>query len=133
MDIGLLDAGLTDAVRRRGFRAPTVERGASLPLLALVLAVLLMVTSVVVGLSTRVLDRAQAQSAADAAALAGVVEGRDGAERFAVANGGELVVFEESDNAVRVVVVVDGWKAEARAERRLERLSRERGLGEVTN
>ena len=71
------------------------------------------------------LDRAQAQSAADAAALAGVVEGRAGAQRYAAANGGELVVFEEMDNAVRVVVEVDGWKAEARAERRLEQSSRE--------
>lgn len=120
-----MDIGLMDAVRDRGSRAATAERGASLPLLALVFAVLLMTTSVVIGLSIRVLDRAQAQSAADAAALAGVVEGRDGAQRFAAANGGELVAFEESDNAVLVVVVVDGWKAEARAERSLERLSRE--------
>jgi len=101
------------------------ERGASLPLLALVLAMLLLVTSVVIGVSVRVLDRAQAQSAADAAALAGAVEGREGAQRYAVANGGRLVAFEETDNGVQVVVDVDGWRAEARAERRLQRPRRQ--------
>ena len=95
------------------------ERGASLPLVVLVLAAVLMTTSVVIGLTVRVMDRAQAQAAADAAALAGVMEGRAGADRLAVANGGDLVLFEASDNAVRVVVDVDGWKAEARAERSL--------------
>ena len=96
------------------------ERGASLPLVAMVLAVVLMVTSVVIGLSVRVIDRTRAQSAADAAALAGVVEGESGARRLAAANGGELVVFAADGNTVRVVVVVDGWRAEAVAERSLE-------------
>ena len=95
------------------------ERGASLPLLALVLAVLLFITSVLIGLSVRVVDRAQAQSAADAAALAGVMDGQTGASRLAEANGGELVTFEAGDNEVRVVVEVGGWRAEARAERSL--------------
>lgn len=95
------------------------ERGASLPLVALSLVMVLMTTSVVIGLTVRVMDRAQAQAAADAAALAGVMEGRPGAERLAGANGGALVVFESSENAVRVVVTVDGWQAEARAERSL--------------
>ena len=103
-----------------GERVGAGERGASLPLLALVLAMLLVMTGIVIGVSVRVLDRAQAQSAADAAALAGAVEGRDGAERYAIANGADLVVFEEEDNAVRVIVEVDGRRAEARAERRLE-------------
>ena len=96
------------------------ERGASLPLVAMVLAVVLMMTSVVIGLSVRVIDRTRAQSAADAAALAGVVEGESGARRLAAANGGELVVFAADGNTVRVLVVVDGWRAEAVAERSLE-------------
>lgn len=96
------------------------QRGASLPLIGFVLAVMLMTTSVVIGLAVRVVDRAQAQSAADAAALAGVMEGRSGADRLARANGGALVSFEASDNAVQVVVQVDRWRAEARAERSLE-------------
>ncbi len=95
------------------------ERGASLLLLALVLVIVLMTTAVVIGLTVRVMDRAQAQAAADAAALAGVMEGRAGAERLAAANGGAVVSFEASDNSVRVVVTVDGWLAEARAERSL--------------
>lgn len=95
------------------------QRGASLPLLALVLVVVLMTTSVVIGLTVRVMDRAQAQAAADAAALAGVMDGRAGADRLAAANGGAIVEFEASDNSVRVVVTVDGWRAEARAERSL--------------
>lgn len=95
------------------------ERGASLPLVALVLVVVLMTSSIVIGLTVRIMDRAQAQAAADAAALAGVMDGRAGAERFAAANGAALLEFERSDNTVRVVVIVDGWKAEARAERSL--------------
>ena len=103
-----------------GRRAPgDDERGASLPLLAMVLAVVLLITSVLIGLGVRVIDRAQAQSAADAAALAGVMEGRSAAARLAAVNGGTLVVFEPADNHVRVVVEVDGWRAEARAERSL--------------
>lgn len=96
-----------------------VQRGASLPMVALVLVLVLMTTSVVIGLTARVMDRAQAQAAADAAALAGVIDGRASAERLAAANGGALVTFESSENAVRVVVAVDGWKAEALAERSL--------------
>jgi len=95
------------------------ERGASLVFLALVLAMVLMTTSLAIGLTVRVMDRARAQAAADAAALAGVMEGRAAADRLAGANGATLVVFESSENAVRVVVSVDGWKAEAQAERSL--------------
>ena len=107
---------LDDGVRTTA----AVQRGASLPLLAVVLAVVLMTTSVVIGLSARVIDRTRAQAAADAAALAGVMDGRRGADRLAQANGGVVVVFEASDNAVRVVVTVDGRRAEARASRTLE-------------
>lgn len=95
------------------------ERGASLPVLALVLVVVLMTTSVVIGLTVRVMDRAEAQAAADAAALAGVMDGRAAANRLAAANGGAMVEFEATENSVRVVVMVDGWRAEARAERSL--------------
>ncbi len=93
------------------------QRGAALPLVALVLACLLVMTGIVIGVSVRAVDRAQAQSAADAAALAAVAEGRAGAERLATANGGVLIEFDAGDNEVRVVVEVDGRRAEARAER----------------
>lgn len=112
-----------DRVHREPFRkskkATPDERGASLPLFAVVLVVVLMTSSLVIGLVVRVMDRAQAQAAADAAALAGVMDGRAGAERLAAANGGAVVSFEASDNSVRVVVSVDGWSAEALAERSL--------------
>lgn len=95
------------------------ERGAALPLLALVLVAVVIGTAVVIGLTERVVDRTQAQAAADSAALGGVMEGRATAEQLAAANGGRLIEFERNGNAVRVVVEVDGWRAEARAERGL--------------
>lgn len=97
----------------------TRQRGAMLPMLAFLLVVVMVTTAVIVGLTERVLDRAQAQSAADAAALAGVMDGRAGADRLAAANRGTVVEFESADNWVRVVVVVDGRRAEARADRTL--------------
>ncbi len=100
--------------------ARRTERGASLPLLALVLAALLFTTGVVIGVTVRVAERTRAQSAADAAALAGVIEGRQGAQRLAQANGAVLVSFQEGTGSVRVVVDVDGRRAEARAERFLQ-------------
>ncbi len=106
------------------------QRGAALPLVALVLACLLVMTGIVIGVSVRVVDRAEAQSAADAAALAGVAEGRTAAERLATANGGVLIEFEAGDNEVRVMVEVDGRRAEARAERILA-VSRAAAVGEV--
>lgn len=106
------------------------ERGAALPLLSLVLVCMLVTTGIVIGVSVRAVDRAQAQSAADAAALAGVAEGREGAVRLATANGGVLTEFDVGDNEVRVVVEVDGRRAEARAERILV-VSEPRAVGEV--
>ncbi len=95
------------------------QRGAVLPLLALGLVGLLLTTLLLVGLSARVTNQATAQSAADAAALAGVMDGRRAAAELAAANGAELVKFDAGTNEVRVVVVVNGRRAEARAERRL--------------
>ncbi|MEX1104702.1 MAG: pilus assembly protein TadG-related protein [Ilumatobacteraceae bacterium] len=60
-------------------------------------------------------ERARAQTAADAAALAGVSGGRPAASRLAGANGGDLVSFERSGWAVTVVVEVGGARATARA------------------
>ena len=99
------------------------ERGSVLPLMSLVLAGVLITSGLVIGVTSRVLDRTTAQSAADAAALAGVAEGRSGAARLAETNGATLVVFEEDAASVRVVVEVDGRRAEAWAERVLEPVS----------
>jgi hypothetical protein len=61
-------------------------------------------------------DRARAQTAADAAALAGASQGRAGAEQFAAANGATLVVYAELDGeTVDVTVRVGEMDASARA------------------
>lgn len=73
------------------------------------------------GVTQRVVHRAQAQAAADAAALAGVVDGPAAAGAVARANGAELVDFVDHGAEVSVVVARgDGTRANATAERRLE-------------
>lgn len=79
--------------------------------LALTAGVLLALTPVL----TDLVDRQRAQAAADAAALAGVVEGRTAAAELAAANGGLLVAWSESGDEVTVVVEVGGQRARARA------------------
>lgn len=59
--------------------------------------------------------RAQACTAADAAALAGAVEGRDGAEEVAAANGAVLDTFSVHGAEVEVTVHIGGTHATARA------------------
>jgi hypothetical protein len=58
-------------------------------------------------------QRAQARTAADAAALAGAAEGQEAAERLAVDNGGRLLAFRRGDDGEVVVRVavgdVDAW------------------------
>lgn len=93
-----------------GARAPRVasDGGQTLPLVALVLVVALGAV-VVLGQVGRVLDdRAQARTAADAAALAGAVEGAAGAEDLARRNGATLedVTVRQGITVVRVRV---GW------------------------
>lgn len=60
-------------------------------------------------------DSAQAQTAADAAALAGVRGGRQLASEIAVANGAVLVSFVADGDSVRVTTAVSGAIASARA------------------
>ncbi len=96
------------------------ERGSALPLLGLMFAFLLVCTALLVGVTDRVVSRARAQSAADAAALAGVVEGRSGAEDLARENRATLVSFEQSGSVVRVVVQRDGVQAAASADLELQ-------------
>ncbi len=100
--------------RRLGWRS---QRGSGLVVVAIgsALAAVLMLALVVLG--DRVIDGSRAQAAADAAALAGVVEGRSAAAELAGSNGARLVSFDEVAGVVRVVVEVDGRRAEATAER----------------
>lgn len=91
------------------------ERGSATPLLALlVVAVggLCLGVGHLGGLAT---TRAAAQTAADAAALAGVVDGEEAAAALAGANGGELVDFDDDDGEVQVEVRLGDARAWARA------------------
>jgi hypothetical protein len=61
-------------------------------------------------------DAARARTAADAAALAGAIDGRRTAAEIAAANGGELLEFVRQGSVVEVVVGVNAARARARAE-----------------
>jgi hypothetical protein len=66
-------------------------------------------------LGRTVVDRAQARTAADAAALAGAAADRDAAEALVRANRGQLLRYEEHGDEVVVEVEVDGVTAFGRA------------------
>ena len=89
------------------------ERGSVVPLLAALvgLTVLALIGTVEVGRTA--IARAEAQTAADLAALAAVHEGRDGARDLAGRNGAELVTVVHDGGVVHVVVELDGRRAEA--------------------
>ncbi len=93
------------------------ERGQATPLWAvvLVLAGLLLVPTGMLVRAT--VQRAEARSAADAAALAGALEDEAAARSVAAANGAELVEYEARGDLVEVTVVVGDRQATARAER----------------
>jgi hypothetical protein len=61
--------------------------------------------------------RADAQTAADAAALAGAAEGRHSAEALAEANGARIVSYETKGDDTRVVVELGPAQATGRARR----------------
>ncbi|MEM9131401.1 MAG: hypothetical protein AAGA59_01260 [Actinomycetota bacterium] len=86
-----------------------------LPIVGLVVAV---ATAVSIGLGMiahRAVLRAETQAAADAAALAGVVEGRVGAADLADRNGAGLVRFVAVGTTVEVEVRRGGVRAVAAA------------------
>lgn len=93
------------------------DRGQTTPLVILFLLVAVAAVLVLTHLGRVGGDRAQAQSAADAAALAGVVEGPTGAEQLARDNGAVLVSFESDGAEVQVTVEVGSVRATARAGR----------------
>ncbi len=86
----------------------------------LILAVVALVVVVMVATAqfgARLVDRVQAQAAADAAALAGVSGGRSAATRLASANGGVLLSFAAVGDDVQVVVRVGDASAAAHGTR----------------
>ena len=76
--------------------------------LVMVLATVLFVSMSValVDLGGRLIDRARAQTAADAAALGAMTGGRGAAERLALRHGATVVSFVREPDAGRVAVVV---------------------------
>lgn len=100
-----------EVVRRRA------QRGSAVILMPLVLAGAIVMSVVIVHTARIVQARSRAQHAADAAALAALVEGAEGGTRLATANGATVVRIEVDDDHAFVEVVRDGVHAEARAER----------------
>jgi predicted MarR family transcription regulator len=73
------------------------------------------VTLALMPVLTGLVDRQRAQSAADAAALAGVIGGRTASSAVAEANEAGLVAWSRAGSEVTVTVVVGGQRATARA------------------
>jgi len=93
------------------------DAGQLVPLVAVVVAVVVLFGLVILRLGLQLDRRARAQSAADAAALAGATEGEDVAGALAEANGAVLESFEVRGADVEVVVRLDDERATARARR----------------
>lgn len=93
------------------------DRGQATVLLLAIVVVVAVLTTAIGDLGKRISDRETAQLAADAAALAGVVGGRDAAERLAGFNGALLVHFELEATEVYVEVRVGNEHAWARSTR----------------
>ena len=96
-------------------RATGRDRGQSVVLLLAVVVMAALSVIAVGNFAGRVVNRGRAQTAADAAALAATIGGRSAADRLATSNGGRLLSFDESGDAVVVVVEVAGERASARA------------------
>jgi hypothetical protein len=85
-------------------------------ILLLAVVVMAALTVVAVGeLGGRIVSRSAAQTAADAAALAGTTGGQPAATWLALSNGGRLISYREDGDVVTVVVERDGERATARA------------------
>ena len=92
------------------------DRGSMLVLVMLVgVAMTAAVTLALMPVLTGLIDRQRAQSAADAAALAGVIGGQGSSAVVAAANEASLVAWSRAGDEVTVTVVVGGQRATARA------------------
>ncbi len=91
------------------------ERGSILPLTGAILLLVVIAVAIIVEIGTRAVHRADAQTAADMAALAGVFEGQSGAADLARRNGAVLISYRAEGAVVRVRVALEGASAEAAA------------------
>lgn len=93
------------------------QRGSILPLMALAIVMAGGGAFLLARMGHAAVTRAQAQTAADAAALAGAAEGQEAARAVAAANGAELLSYRVVGADARVVVRVGPSRASARATR----------------
>lgn len=87
-------------------RETRVDSGSSVVLVAAVIVLTGLMAFAVVELGVAAAQRARAQTAADAAALAGVSGGRAAATRLAAVNGGALRSFARSGLPAAITVTV---------------------------
>jgi len=78
-------------------------------------AIIVAVVMAVIPFTLDLVDRQQAQTAADAAALAGVLGGQAASAQLAIANGATLVAWSRSGRSVTVTVMSGDATASARA------------------
>ena len=108
----------THSIRsRREGRDNHKEHGAVTVLLGAAIVIVAYLVLQETKLSVAAADRARAQTAADAAALGGVVDGEEEAADLARRNGATLLSFVDEGDQVQVWVGVRDAVATARAER----------------
>lgn len=101
----------------RGVERARGERGQSSMLVIGVVALAVVVLLALVPLARGAQQRAQARTAADAAALAGAADGEEAAREVAEANGAELESWYAAGTDVWVAVVLGDARAVAKARR----------------
>jgi len=100
-----------------GRRCPSGESGQVAPLLAGVVAMVVVVGLLLAGLGNQIGDRARAGGIADAAALAGARDGEQAAREIAEENRATVVEFRSRGAEVEVTVEIGRSRASARARR----------------
>lgn len=93
------------------------EAGQASALMLGVLALAIAVLVALVPLAQGAIERSRAQTAADAAALAGAAEGEDAARDIAAANGAQVVTWRSAGDDVWVEVRLGTARAVAKAHR----------------
>jgi hypothetical protein len=93
------------------------QRGQVAPLIAVALVFAGFFCLVVARFGVAAASRAHARTTADAAALAGAVDGRGSADNIARANAGTILTYEASGRDVKLRVRVDDAEATAKARR----------------
>lgn len=93
------------------------DSGQVMPLLAGVVAMVVITGLLLVGLGAQIGDRARASGIADAAALAGARNGEQAARDIAEENEATVIEFRSRGTEVEVTVEIGGSKASARARR----------------